>query len=317
MYKHIMAHMTKIEKRVMRHVADNGISESIPVIAKRLRIKPTTLNYLIRKFESKGWIRGYAYRLNPLAFGYSYPFWFFIKARHHKNISILDDMILEFSEVYVTNRITGPYDIAFLAFFKGQYDSAAFVDKLIESTSTYVRRVYSYPVLSLEKLHNIELKRKTSVNIDKKSISIIKYISFNPTASISKIAEDLGYHRDTVSKRIKWMKDEQVILKRSVILDKKIANKIGMAVRSIIFMNVEPSTRKRSLELAKKEDFVHEMFLLGSRFDSLLVTRAHSVDDLYTNISKLFSRDIAVTTESSVVFYFREKESPACFLNGF
>ncbi|GEM_PF-5348960 len=314
-YNTNMEELTKIEKRVLIYLIAHGLSEPITAVSKKLRIKTSTLSYILKKMESRGWIKGYRYRLNPLAFGYSYPFWFFVKARHHKDMHLLDDAILNHPEVYSTNRITGPYDIAFLAFFRNQYESADFMNRLVEDTSKYMRRIYSYPVLSLEKFHNIEIRNRNQVKLDKRSIMIINYLMENPVSNVSKIASDLGLHRDTVSKRLKWMKDNQVIIKRSVVLDKRITPQLGLAIRSILFLNVEPSIRKKALTTARREGFVHEMFLLGSRFDSLLLTRADSVDCLYSNIQNLFSKGIAVATETSIVFYFKEKDSPIHFLN--
>ena len=105
--------LTKIDLKVLDYVCINGCQIPESLMAKELRLKPSTIAYSLKKMEREKAILGYRYRVNYARLGLGATAWVFLNVRVSESDSMqLLDSLLKFPQVHVASFITGSYDLA-------------------------------------------------------------------------------------------------------------------------------------------------------------------------------------------------------------
>ena len=99
---------SELDTRILRFVLENGLLESEREIAKKLKISPSTLSFKLRKFEDRGIITAYKYRLDYTKIGLRQIAWVFLKIRHGKSsVKEIMEKLLEYPQVHVCLFVSG------------------------------------------------------------------------------------------------------------------------------------------------------------------------------------------------------------------
>src|SRR3989344_4814852 len=109
---HIMELTSPLDIRILRFVLENGLLESEREIARKLKISPSTLSFKLRKFEDKGIITAYKYRVDYTKIGLHQIAWALIKVAHGKaSIKDIMERLLEYPQVHVCLFVSGESNI--------------------------------------------------------------------------------------------------------------------------------------------------------------------------------------------------------------
>lgn len=303
-----MEKLVDIEKRVLQELMFNGFQSSRLAVCKKLRISPSTFGYIIKKLENKKVILGYRVRVNPVALGYSLPLWIFIEPKRSSEIFKLKDELFEIPQFYSVDVITGVSDIASLAFVRSTGEIGSLLEDIIQRFGSRIKRMYTLPVIGLTKLHQVKIRTSGPVKLDSKDYRILEYLFTNPLAGISAISSNTGLHRNTVAKRLKRMWEEQVLLKKSVIVDRRYLSQLGINYWVVMFLELPTQNRSRMLDTLSRLDGVHEVYSLGSTYDALIKVRCSAVSDLAGLTYKLLGTRLATKTVTHLIVDHREKD---------
>ncbi len=303
-----MEELAEIEKKVLRELMFSGFQSSRSSICKRLRISPSTFGYIIKKLENKRVILGYRVRVNPIALGYSLPLWIFVEPKKSAEIFKLKDELFEIPQFYSVDIITGVSDIASLAFVKSTDEVGKLLEDIIQRFGSRIKRIYTLPVIGLTKLHQVRIRTREPVKLDSKDRKILEHLFTNPLAGVSAISSNTGLHRNTVAKRLKRMWEEQVLLKKSVIVNVDYLPQLGMNYWVVMFLELPAQSRSKILNILSRLDSVHEVYSLGSTYDALIKVRCSAVSDLAGLTYKLLGTRLATKTVTHLVVDHREKD---------
>lgn len=140
----------KIEEldRKILNVLNRDARMSFRLIAKELRISPTTLYNRVKKLERSGVLKGYIPLINKESVGYDLMAIISLRVRQEKD-SEVQKAIAKFPQVGAVYEVTGDWDLILVCYFKGRDDLAKFLKK--ELPLSNIERVMTHLVLNVIK----------------------------------------------------------------------------------------------------------------------------------------------------------------------
>lgn len=301
--------LSKIDQKILRFLALNGAHFSEYKIAKKLRLSQTTVNYKLKKFRELGIIRGYKYRLNPAKIGYRYMAWCFLRTKR-QTITLPKDVgstLLSHPNVYSVWGMSGGYDILLKVFYDDPGELNGFIIWVGDKLKQYIDKISVAMVTQKHKLHQVYIKDEKKAKLSKRDLDILRYKQGNPKASIKKIAGDLKMHRNTVSSRWKKLRDDNVILKKSVIFDPQYLEDLGIGFKTVILVNTIMGEKEDAVEDILGRDEIHELTSISSQHDFLSVVKTKDVNSCYKFIKELYRTGHVRRTKTLLVFTSLEK----------
>ena len=171
-----------------------------------------------------------------------------------------------------------------------------------------MEKVSVIPVLYVEKLHQISGLDRGVRTLDEGSVKILEHMHKNPNSSLKEVAETLGFHRNTISRRWNNMWRDGVLLKKSVCLHPEVYKALGFGLTAAVFIDVPTGERREAVEKLTAMDFVHELFSLAHRHDLMAVIRCEDVGACYSGIRDFYKTRCIKNTETLVILSFKERE---------
>lgn len=110
-----------LDRRILRDTLENGLLDSERQIAKRLRISPSTFSFKMRRFEDRGIITAYRYRVDFRKVGIGQMAWARMRPKYGKRT--MDEymrLILENPQVHVCIFTSGSKNFAMKIYGKGR-----------------------------------------------------------------------------------------------------------------------------------------------------------------------------------------------------
>ena len=117
---------------------------------------------------------------------------------------------------------------------------------------------------------------------------------------IVEIAEEVGATRQTVSKKIKKFKEDELIDDSMDVLDPE---RLGLSVRAFVFLQEDPEIeiREKDEEEINNYSQVSNFFRLFGRYSGLLEVWTESRDELTDFVKKIHDLDGIKETETFIV----------------
>jgi DNA-binding Lrp family transcriptional regulator len=140
----------KIEEldRKILNVLNRDARMSFRLIAKELRISPTTLYNKVKKLERSGVLKGYIPLINKESLGYDLMAIISLRVRQEKDIEV-QKAIAKFPQVGAVYEVTGDWDLILVCYFKGRDDLTNFLKK--ELPLSNIERAMTHIVLNVVK----------------------------------------------------------------------------------------------------------------------------------------------------------------------
>ncbi len=271
--------LSKIDIKILDFVCLKGAQMSEKEIAKRLRLKPTTVSYSLKKMLREKSILGYRYRVNYARLGLVTTAWVLLKIRSANTDSFhLFDQMLEFPQVHVASFITGEFDIALKVLERDVSCVDAFVRKLSKTFPEFIDSAEVLLVTENYKTHNILPKNNSCLtSFDKTDFKILSSRMNSPEKELGQIASELNLHRNTVSKRWKSFWKENVLIKKTPVINPLYYTELKLSMKAIVLIDVPPEAcdilAKKLLEL----DEVHELNRLLDGFSLMAIIRTGDI----------------------------------------
>ncbi|MCD4740323.1 Lrp/AsnC family transcriptional regulator [archaeon] len=300
-------YLSDLDHRLLKFLMLKGAHYSIYEIGKILRVSPQTVAYKIKQFERKGIILSYRYRVNPYKLGYKNMAWCALDITRNLDRKDLDEKILSHPNVFSIFTLTGQMDMFAKVFYSEHKELQNLIEWLGVNFRDTISRISLVPVMRVEKLNQVhDLSLECDV-LDDTSLAILKYKFVNTGASLKKVADALGFHRNTVSRKWGLLWRNGVLLKKSIFIPPEVYNDLGFGVSSCVFIDAIPGEREQVIKRLVGEECVHELFSLAFRHDLLAVMRSSDISHCFDNIRNIYSTRHVYDTETLVILSHNEK----------
>ncbi len=126
--------------------------------------------------------------------------------------------------------------------------------------------------------------------------------------NISEIAENLDISRQTVSKKIREMKQEGIIKSFTLKIDE---NAVGLGTKAYVFLEIVPSSelRHRFVQEAKKIKKISQIHHTFGRFDMVLEVLAENERDLNGILDRVRDFEAVEETETLIRKYTEKNDA--------
>ncbi len=139
--------LEELDKKIL-NVLNRNARMSFRLIAKELRISPTTLYNKVKKLEKSGVLKGYIPLIDRESVGYDFMAIISLRVRQDKDIEV-QKAIAKFPQVGAVYEVTGDWDLILVCYFKGRDDLTNFLKK--ELPLTNIERAMTHLVLNVVK----------------------------------------------------------------------------------------------------------------------------------------------------------------------
>ena len=137
----------ELDRKILK-VLNRDARMSFRLIAKELRISPTTLYNKVKKLERSGVLKGYIPLINKESLGYDLMAIISLRVRQEKDIEV-QKAIAKFPQVGAVYEVTGDWDLILVCYFKGRDDLTNFLKK--ELPLSNIERAMTHIVLNVVK----------------------------------------------------------------------------------------------------------------------------------------------------------------------
>ena len=137
----------ELDRKILK-VLNRDARMSFRLIAKELRISPTTLYNKVKKLESSGVLKGYIPLIDKESVGYDLMAIISLRVRQEKDIEV-QKAIAKLPQVGAVYEVTGDWDLILVCYFKGRDDLAKFLKK--ELPLSGIERAMTHLVLNVVK----------------------------------------------------------------------------------------------------------------------------------------------------------------------
>ena len=277
--------VSSLDLRILRYSLEHGLLASEREIARKLKISPSTLSFKFRKFEDRGIITAYRYRVDFAKLGLGQIAWIFVKLRFGgKSIRKVMDSFLEHPEVHVCLYTSGRYNLALKVYGRSREEIGRFAEKILtEHRSEVVAHKTSF-VEKVLKSHNMECGDGKKIAADETDIAILSEKMVNPKSSLNDVAKKLKLHRNTVSARWKKLLDGKVVVKKTPIINPELHRAIGIYFMAVNLIKSRPKKQHALCTELLSMNEVHELNVMdaGSKYDIIAILRTNDMNSYYT-----------------------------------
>ncbi len=248
-------------------------------IAKQLRLKPSTVSYSLKKMFREKSILGYRYRVNYARLGLVTTAWVLLRIRSANIDSFeLFDKMLKFPQVHVASFITGEFDIALKVLERDVSCVDSFVRELSKTFSEFIDSAEVLLVTKNYKNHNILPKHNSCLkSFDKTDFKILSSRMDSPKKELGQIASELNLHRNTVSKRWKSFWKENVLVKKTPVVNPLHYTKLKLSTKAIVLIDVTPEVSDLLAKKLLEMDEVHELNRILDGFSLMAIIRTADI----------------------------------------
>lgn len=282
--------LSQLDLRILRFALEEGLLESEREIARRLRISPSTFSFKMRKFEDKGVITAYRYRVDFAKLGIKEVAWIRLRPEYGKR-GMEDYMreLLEFPQVHVCVFTSGSKNFAVKAYSKDWAEMQKTVLAIRHRLGVKEKDTEIFRVTRQIKGHNKKMDGKTmDLELDESSYKILSEKMQNPKESTVAIARKLGLHRNTVSAKWSELLREKIIVKKTPIINPGLHRQIGIHCMAMHILTPKNGKKRELVEMLSAMNEVHELNEIeGGKI--LAIIRTDSLGTYFTLTSRFLS----------------------------
>jgi Lrp/AsnC family leucine-responsive transcriptional regulator len=284
--------LTKIDSKVLDFICFNGVHLPEAEIAKRLRLKPTTVSYSLKKMRKERVILGYRYRANYSRLGLSTQAWVLLKLSFAEIDSFgLIDKMLEYPQVHVAAFVTGDFDVALKVMERNIFSIDKFVRKLYQEFSDSIEAVDVLVVTKNFKTHNLVTNSQECLkSFDQTDFEILNIRMQHPEKELAEIASELGLHRNTVSKRWKAFWEKGVLVKKTPVINPEYHSMLKISLRAILLIEANSEASAQIAEKMLEMEQVHELNRVLGNYSLLAIVRTENIREFLDFLKWLLSK---------------------------
>ena len=300
--------ISPLDSRILRFTLEEGILDSERSIAKKLKISPSTPSFKLRKFEDKGIVTAYKYRVDFTKLGLNQVAWVLMEINHNgEGIKDLMDKLLEFPQVHVCLYISGQYSFCIKIYGKNKNEVNDFIEEIEKQFNNIIIDYKTYFITSQIKGHSQLIdENKKDFSFDEVDLKILYEKMQNPEISLNSVAKKLKLHRNTVSSRWNALCENKIVVKKTPIINPDLHKEMGIDFMGItLFKAVKGKENELEKELVNLKE-VHELNALNykSGYNLFVVIRTKNISTYYRLCESFFEKNFSgkiIETKNSII----------------
>ena len=144
--------------------------------------------------------------------------------------------------------------------------------------------------------------------IDDLDLTILSELSADASISVPKLSEKIKVNPSVVYSRIKRLVKKKLIERFTIVVNNQ---ELGYQVKALAGINMDSKKRDAIIEELFKIKGVREIAEVTGRFDILVTSYAHSLDEMHQIVSdKIGKIEGVISSESFIEMKTREKTMP-------
>ncbi|MFX0015754.1 MAG: Lrp/AsnC family transcriptional regulator [Promethearchaeota archaeon] len=125
-----------------------------------------------------------------------------------------------------------------------------------------------------------------TTNLDDIDLTIIRYLSHDGKESYENIANQCGVSAQTISDRVKKLRNKQIIKKFSIIIDPE---KVNYPIEFICELDINASVMDDVLAILEQIEEIHVIKITTGIHDILCLGNAQNIDNLHNIVERKIS----------------------------
>jgi DNA-binding Lrp family transcriptional regulator len=284
--------LSELDKRILNFIEVHGLFESKSIIAKKLRISSSTLNYRLNQLEKMNVVSGYKFRCDFSKIGLIRVSWFLIKLNRSKSdLDELFDFFSSFSQIHRIYFITGEFDLVLKIYEQNTTELSSFLflldnfiaEKSIESNSFFVlKRLKSHYISS----DSFNSEKKTIIK--KNDLKVIDFFLRNPEKKLIDASKSLELHINSVRKIWHKLIAEKIFFKKSALFNPIYWSQTDFGLAAIILFQAKPGEKEKLSELLSKINEITDLCIISGKYDFFSIAKFKDVFSFYLLQKKFF-----------------------------
>ena len=297
---------TELEKRVLKSAYVEGIQRGKTKFHERLKLKKSTVDYVMKKLEGETFFSGTNYKLNLAGLGSGKAGWVFVTVnRMNFDEHMFLEKIFEFPQAQMIAYITGVYDFAIKITGRNFESLNEFIINIEKTFGDILEDVHIDFIRKEYKRHYfpVECGENETVELSSLDKSVVIAKMQNPSISLTELSEKCNVHRNTISNRWKRLWDKKVIIKEVPVLTLKGYEEIGLGMKAVIVIRSAPGKEEELVKILMKEKEIQDVFTTLSN-EIIAVTRTKdstSLANLHVMLPEKINRLIRKTNTFMVL----------------
>ncbi len=279
-----------LDLRILRNVLENGLLESERQIAGRLRISPSTFSFKMRRFEDRGIITAYRYRVDYRKIGLANMAWARMRPKYGKRT--MDEYmasILENPNAHVCVFTSGSKNLAVKIYAGSREQAASAAWEIARGAGVERRDIEIFHANRQIKAHNQALSQSPEMQkLSPQDIRILSEKMQNPQQSLVGVAKRLGLHRNTVTSRWNAMLRGKIVIKKTPIISPELHRQIGIHCMGMHIFTPKKGAGSRLAGILAGMNEVHELSETAGG-ELLAIIRTNDLSTYYTLTSRFLS----------------------------
>ncbi len=280
-------------------------------IGRKVKLSKNAVNYRIERLKKKGIISGFFTVIDFSFFDISFYELLISVNGSQEEIEIFVEFLKKHPNVLVLDKLSGEWDFVLELGCKTVQDFFKFIKLMENRFSTLIYNYEAHPILKVYKIEQLPktskfletpptLKQETR-KIEKKKIKIdhtdkklLLELNKNSVAPLYELGEKLGVTYETVSSRIKKLKERGIILK---FVPKIVLRSLGydtfLIITDLRNLSQEKEKKLESYILVNKK--IRYCFMSASKPQLFIYFAAKNSDELdlfMADMKKSFSQEI-------------------------
>jgi DNA-binding Lrp family transcriptional regulator len=307
-----MDKVKELRKKILHEAYVKGIENSFEKLETRLKLKKSTINYVLKKLKEEGYFTKTKYELNLNTLGVGNFAWILLSINWNElNPEIFVKKLLKLTQVVTVADITGENDIAIKIIGSSIVNVSAFIlmmEKLFDGAITDTEVYFANKEY---KRHYLAVQKKEAFFPNEVDCKILCEKMENPQIKLSEIAKKYNLHRNTVSNRWEKLWKEGVIVKELPDLTQKGYEELKMGLKAFILIKPNPGKENKIINILIKNPEIQDIFTTLSN-EIILILRTENSNTLANAHKYLIKTDGSIKRTNTSIFLTKNAKNSLC-----
>lgn len=297
-----------LKKKILKAAYQEGLVENNESLFEKLKLKKTTVEYVLEKFNEQKYFTKCRYVINLNALSLGKFAWVFLSINWENfNEEEFEKKLFNITQVHTIAEITGEYDFALKLIGPNIQNLNTLIlalqklfPEIIETKILFTNKEYIY---HYNPVHDTSLQPLKEIDL-----LILAEKDQNPKMKLNDIAKKYNLHRNTISSRWNNLWDNKIIYKCAIDLTSKGYDFVDLGLKAFIILKVNPLEQDHLINSLKNNTTVQDLFTTLSN-EIVIITRTKNSDDLITFYRKLAKLNKSIIRSNTIIFLTKKTKS--------
>ena len=297
-----MNRVSELRKKIFREAYVSGINNSNGPIEDKLKLKKSTINYVLEKLEKERYFLKTKYDLNLNTIGIGNFAWVLLSINWETQTpQNIVKKLLKLPQVITIADITGEKDIAVKIIGPSINNISAFILMMEKTFNGIITDTQVYFASKEYKRHYLPVQKNIPFHPSEIDCKILFEKMENPKANLLEIAQKYKIHRNTVSNRWEKLWKGGVVVKELPDLTQKGYDELKMGLKAFIIIKPVPGKEEKIIKGLLKNPEIQDIFTTISN-EIILILRTENSSTLANAHKYLTSTDNSIKRTNTSIF---------------